>query len=193
MPVEHVDITDPEIHEPKGVASAAAGEVYIADGAGSGSWKSSGWNVHGEMVITGNTTAQSLTAASDATLATDSDYVKVTTGWSTGHVEGITFNVDELVVPEAGEYEVSFWASIKIATNNATVAVKYAVNDTTPYSTRKVMQRSDAANDITCLSAVGIVTGLSASDTISMYVASDLTGNVTFQEAGILVKLLDPA
>ena len=35
---EHVSITDPNIHEPKGVASADSGEVYIADGLGSGSW-----------------------------------------------------------------------------------------------------------------------------------------------------------
>lgn len=35
---EHVSITDPEIHEPKGVAAANSGEVYIADGAASGDW-----------------------------------------------------------------------------------------------------------------------------------------------------------
>jgi hypothetical protein len=39
--VEHVDIPDGERHEPKGVGSASAGEAYIADGAGSGSWESS--------------------------------------------------------------------------------------------------------------------------------------------------------
>jgi hypothetical protein len=35
---EHVSITDPDIHEPKGVVSADSGEVYIADGLGSGAW-----------------------------------------------------------------------------------------------------------------------------------------------------------
>lgn len=38
--VEHVLIPDAGIHEPKGVSSAASGTVYIADGAGSGSWLS---------------------------------------------------------------------------------------------------------------------------------------------------------
>lgn len=38
MTIEHVAITDPEIHEPKGASSASDGEVYIADGLGSGSW-----------------------------------------------------------------------------------------------------------------------------------------------------------
>ena len=36
---EHVSITDPNIHEPKGVASAQAGTAYIATGAGSGQWQ----------------------------------------------------------------------------------------------------------------------------------------------------------
>ena len=40
MAKEHNVITDPEIHEPKGVSTATAGEVYEADGAGSGDWVS---------------------------------------------------------------------------------------------------------------------------------------------------------
>lgn len=35
----HVSITDPYIHEPKGVSSAGAGRVYVSDGLGSGSWE----------------------------------------------------------------------------------------------------------------------------------------------------------
>lgn len=35
---EHNTITDPYIHEPKGVAAAAAKAAYIADGLGSGTW-----------------------------------------------------------------------------------------------------------------------------------------------------------
>ena len=39
MTIQHNVITDPDIHEPKGVAAAAAGQVYVANGAGSGTWK----------------------------------------------------------------------------------------------------------------------------------------------------------
>lgn len=35
---EHVDLTDPQLHEPKGAAAASSGEVYVANGAGSGTW-----------------------------------------------------------------------------------------------------------------------------------------------------------
>lgn len=37
--VAHASLTDPNLHEPKGAASAAADAVYQANGSGSGSWK----------------------------------------------------------------------------------------------------------------------------------------------------------
>lgn len=38
MAIEHDSIPNADIHEPKDVSSASAGTVYVADGAGSGSW-----------------------------------------------------------------------------------------------------------------------------------------------------------
>lgn len=40
MTINHKDITGNQLHEPKGVETASIGDVYIADGAGSGSWAS---------------------------------------------------------------------------------------------------------------------------------------------------------
>ncbi len=39
MAIEHVVITDPEIHEPKDISTASVDTVYTADGAGSGTWQ----------------------------------------------------------------------------------------------------------------------------------------------------------
>ena len=36
--IEHKELPDELLHEPKGASTASAGEVYIADGAGSGSF-----------------------------------------------------------------------------------------------------------------------------------------------------------
>lgn len=36
--INHQDLTDPKLHEPKDVATAATGTVYLANGTGSGSW-----------------------------------------------------------------------------------------------------------------------------------------------------------
>lgn len=38
MTIQHSFITDPNIHEPKGITTAAIGDVYSADGTGSGTW-----------------------------------------------------------------------------------------------------------------------------------------------------------
>ena len=36
--VNHSTLTDPYLHEPKGVATASSSEVYVANGSGSGAW-----------------------------------------------------------------------------------------------------------------------------------------------------------
>lgn len=36
--VNHNTLTDPYLHEPKGVSTAITGQIYVANGAGSGSW-----------------------------------------------------------------------------------------------------------------------------------------------------------
>jgi len=38
MPINHNSLTDPELHEPKGISTALAGQIYVADGSGSGDW-----------------------------------------------------------------------------------------------------------------------------------------------------------
>lgn len=38
--INHASITDPYLHEPKGVAAASSGQVYVANGSGSGAWQS---------------------------------------------------------------------------------------------------------------------------------------------------------
>jgi len=37
--VQHSALTDPELHEPKGASTATSGQVYVANGSGSGTWK----------------------------------------------------------------------------------------------------------------------------------------------------------
>jgi hypothetical protein len=144
------------------------------------------------MVIEGNATATGTTAAGDATLATDTDYVKITAGWALAHGDGITLNVDEMVMPYDGDYYVSFWASVKVPTINNFVGIKYAVNDTAPYSTRKIISQSQSANDYLNISGTGIVVSLTAADTLSMYIASTKTDSLVVQEAGLTAFLIHP-
>tara|TARA_R110002126_G_C10296455_1_gene486555 strand:+ start:135 stop:746 length:612 start_codon:yes stop_codon:yes gene_type:complete len=59
---EHKNITDPNIHEPKGVATATSGTTYVANGSGSGTWGVSPVNLTGlviERLVDGFSTATS--------------------------------------------------------------------------------------------------------------------------------------
>lgn len=38
MAIEHKNIAEANLHEPKGVSVASVGQVYVADGAGTGNW-----------------------------------------------------------------------------------------------------------------------------------------------------------
>ena len=46
---EHVDIADGERHEPKGASTATVGQVYVSDGAASGSWEDFAYDVRATM------------------------------------------------------------------------------------------------------------------------------------------------
>ena len=108
MAIQHSNIPDAQLHEPKGVAGAALNTSYFANGSGSGSWKkvgvetlsglasdggvarlkvvtdgSNGFDLYrdyafGKMHITNNSTPFALTAAADTTLNTASQYTLLT-------------------------------------------------------------------------------------------------------------------
>lgn len=62
----HKNLTGADLHEPKGAAAAASGQVYVSDGAGSGVW---------------TTTSSIVTAGGFTTGNTKFSYGGVETGW----------------------------------------------------------------------------------------------------------------
>lgn len=59
--INHSALTDPYLHEPKGVATALAGARYYADGAGSGSWlRIQGWGQFADTDTTVGTPSQNI-------------------------------------------------------------------------------------------------------------------------------------
>ena len=66
MTIQHKLLTGADLHEPKGVASASSGQVYVANGTGSGSW--------GKLTI----------ANVNVTAITNGDIIKVSGGVATG-------------------------------------------------------------------------------------------------------------
>ena len=189
--VQHSVLTDPNLHEPKGVSTALEGQVYRANGSGSGSWRFPSGNAFGELYISGGTVAQTLPAAS-ATAK-----LNPTGGWSANGNANVTLSGPNgtMTVPTAGEYLLHFWMSFSTAsaTAGSVYNFHYAVNGVP--STRKIIvaKVSNGADKLH-VGANGYV-ALSANDVLTMYVGGDGTTSgtdITPLEAGFSVMLISP-
>lgn len=81
--VEHSSLTGSALHEPKGVAAANSGEVYVANGSGSGTWQP----IHRHL---GAATAYSAASPYAYTLDTDTTEKFLSFPVDSSHVEGFT-------------------------------------------------------------------------------------------------------
>ena len=217
MTVQHNVITDPNIHEPKGVASAASGKVYKADGTGSGSWvypltgldtalsgqvfESDGsgggtWiyppaKGHAEIYINGGTTAHTLGSASSFTK------LNPTSEWTASGFEDV-LTVDaangEIDLVLAGHYKIDFWCNFTTAalSSGTPYYFKFAINGTP--STRLVtITKPTNGVDTLHVMASGIINA-TAGQTLSLYVGGDGTSsstNITATSAGLNALWLD--
>lgn len=66
---DHSVLTDPYLHEPKGISTSVATQLYVSDGLGSGAWKKI--YVQGWEDINDSAAAQALTAGSWINLTND--------------------------------------------------------------------------------------------------------------------------
>lgn len=190
--VQHSALTDPNIHEPKGVAIAANGKVYVANGAGSGSWKFIAGHAYGDMYITGGATAQTLAAASAKSK------LNPTSAWTANGFQNVTIDPSngQITVLEAGIYQLDFWIVFETAaiSGGAAYNFHYAINGTS--GTRKVyVKKPTNGVDTLHVSSSGYAT-LAANDIVSVYVNGDGTSSgttITPKEAGFSLLLVDPS
>jgi hypothetical protein len=117
--VAHSTLTDPNLHEPKGAAAAAADTFYVANGSGSGSWKKRVFKATASLTpvaVAANTTAEQTFTVNGVVAATDTciGVSKPTAqaglgivGWrvSADNTIGITFsnNTGAGITPTAGQ------------------------------------------------------------------------------------------
>lgn len=182
---EHSALTGSELHEPKGVAAATAGQVYEADGAGSGSWTSPTYgNIytnHGdaETVATIGTTEKKLDgfandgASSNCTVASASD---------------------SITVLSAGTYFVSFASSVSTvaSADSGVYAFDISVNDVS--SNISFHRALSGTSDLGSGACSGIL-ALSANDVVTVRVSSDNgsnTDDLNIVEASLSVVRIGP-
>jgi len=191
MAIQHKDIPDADLHEPKGIITAPEGYVYIADGSASGSWKRD--VAYGSQVITNNSTNFPLTAVADTTFNTASQFTLLTgvgAPWASENLYGITFSTDSLIVPVTGVYLINLWMNILgFPSATSKVSIRYRINGTGAFSSRKPTIKSAVANDVSPLVGHGLI-ALTAGDYLQLYVASDATGNLLVGDANNTLQLI---
>lgn len=189
--IQHSAITDPNIHEPKGITTASSGQVYVADGGGSGDWKFIAGHSYGEIFITNNSTAQTLPAASGTAV------LNPTGAWQANGFQNVTLTPANgtITLPSAGIYQLDFWAVFETAAISSGAAYNffYAINGTP--STRKVYARKTSNGVDTLHVRASGYTTVTAGAIVSMFVGGDGTSSstaITIKEAGFSALLIDP-
>ena len=191
MTVQHNAITDPDIHEPKGIAAATAGKVYVSDGASSGEWKYAPGKAHAELYITSGATTHTLAAASAFTKVNPSGE------WTaSGNEDHLTVDATngEIDLLYAGHYYISFWMTFSTASiaQNSLYKFKFALDGTV--NPRSVyVSKPTNGSDIIEISASGLVSA-TANQVLSIHAGGDGTSsgtNFTPLESGLQVLFLD--
>jgi hypothetical protein len=184
MTIQHKLIADADLHEPKGIASAVSGKVYVANGTGSGSWLYPSGKVHGELYIDAGTTTQTLSAASAYAV------LNPAAEWISGisSVLTLTANNGTITLSEAGTYMVNFWTLFTCASlaSGTQYNFKYNLDGINSARTISVQKFSNGADKLH-VSAMGLVTA-TAGQILSIHVAGDGTSsgtNITVIEAGL--------
>ena len=184
MTIQHSLIADADLHEPKGVVSAASGKVYQANGSGSGTWVYPSGKVHAEIYIDAGATAQTLSAASA--------YAKLNPGteWTAGVTNVLTVSAANgtITLVEAGNYLINFWAHFSTAAiaNGTLYNFKFNLDGTSSGRTLTVSKFSNGADKLH-IAATGLLTA-TAGQVLSMYVGGDATSSstaITVIEAGL--------
>ena len=212
--IEQAGLTDPQVHEPKDISTATAdtvyvadgfgvtgewtkltaeqldtsgglvGDVFSADGAGGGTWVSSGGANFGSAYFTANTTPTVVGA-----LGT---YVTLDPGtWATTVTDSIPFDTNKFTIPEDGIYELSMCVSFAGAGGGAGDIYKmaFAVGGVAITASPK-MRRQTGSTDIGSGSR-STYQSLSEGEEITILVQNETANrDPTFSEGSFTIVLL---
>ena len=168
--VSHAALTDPNLHEPKGAATATVGKAYIADGAGSGAWNYPGGSVYGNIYSKDGSIAIS-------TIGTTAKKFAVFTANGPSNLVTADHTNDQLTVTIAGVYKID--ATISATTAAAGDAGTYQLHlrvNGTENAAIGCRHYFSGSSDQDTMYITGLVT-LAANDVLTVYIESDEAGN----------------
>lgn len=169
MTVEHKNIADAQRHEPKGASTATPGQVYVADGAGSGSWTDIG-NKYGGIYSIDTDAATSTNIGTTPILFEGFSH--------NGESEGVTpdYTNDNITIDYAGVYSVLF--TVSFSTNSAADAglYEFRIRKNGGETIIGAFRQMSGTADTDSVTAFGLL-DLAVNDVLTVYVESDNGSN----------------
>lgn len=202
--VQHSSLSDPNLHEPKGVSTAAANGVYLSNGSGSGSWTpvnrtpGTGWGQYSNALYVGTT---ALAVGTSDTLIPFDTNVNVTqlpislTG-STSALMNLSTETLQFVA--AGDlHTITFTAKVYSVVGAPTYIniLLYGSSDGTTYSTLlgdKTVTLSKGANQVIVETSLFPVTANMVTHGARLY-ADVNTGTVNLIDIGVITARVHKA
>ena len=199
--VEHRTMVSADVHEPKYISdstAADAGKVITPLSGGSSELRyltpdEVGVNFsYGEVNTDNNAVNFSITAATDTTLSTGSDYILLNSTrlpTTAGESFGITYdNVNNtLTTSIAGVYRIGGWFNVSSDTVNTKIGVRYTSSGA-PSGGKLVTDIKDVGRTQN-LSGFGLIT-LPVGAVIGVSIASDKTANLTISDMRLNLELI---
>lgn len=201
MPL-HKDLSNSELHEPKGMqvltgGAPDIGKVVVSKGDGKTETRrliSSDLNIasFGSMKIVKNLTIGTvLSAAVDSTLYTETDYTQITNLYVADDLFGVGFFNNELILSTSGTYFLGGWMSIKSSAINVNAAFSLTIDGAVPdLSTRPSPRHTVGTGDDEILVSVGGTSALTAGQQIGIAIAVDGATTLTISNSTIHLHLL---
>lgn len=188
--VQHSSLTDPNLHEPKGIAAASANQLYLSNGSGSGVWTNAnrfpgtGWGKYTNTTYVGGTT---LTVSTTAVLLpfTTNDTVSQIPITLTGTTSSLmNLSTETLLFVAAGDLH-SITLTFNVASATSTNAIDLSIfgsSDGITYGTllgETTVALVKAANQIVTESSLFPVTSDMVSHGARIYLTADAgTSNI---------------
>lgn len=181
--IEHSTLSTGELHEPKGAATASAGQVYVANGGGSGVWTPADSHIAGYIAFDSATPAyQHSTTTSDTvlnptfTVASSKNF----TGTSSPNAR-LVYNGSASVYGMA-----TFMASVKQASGSSkNIEIALFKNGTEIAGTRSIM--TIASGEWATL-ALSTIFALATNDYIEVFIKADSAHTTDFAGAKLSIN-----
>ena len=123
--VEHSTLTGASLHEPKGVAAASSGQVYVANGAGTGVWTSISTSINpfGTQLLHVRDRVSSGTAAQTFSSGNAWNQRRLQTV-ATNEISGATLTSNQISLP-VGTYWIDARSAIRIGGTGGSDGTEY--------------------------------------------------------------------